>query len=89
MALLHTGSSVSMTTKEDHGCREELVFSLDICSYHASVQTHICTQKIHMQVSNGPQPCSQTLRAAYQGGTAKRSGRREQRGTISGSMAAY
>lgn len=33
MALLHTGSSVSMTTREDHGCRDELVFSLDICSY--------------------------------------------------------
>lgn len=33
MALLHTGSSVSMTTREGHGCRDELVLSLDICSY--------------------------------------------------------
>lgn len=33
MALLYTGSSVSMTTREDHGCRAELILSLDICSY--------------------------------------------------------
>lgn len=90
LALLHTGSSVSMTTRKDHGCRDELVLSLDICSYcimHVYRLTY--AHKIHMQVSNGPWPFSQSLRAAYQGSTAKRSGRREERGTIGGSMASY
>lgn len=44
--LPHSGNSVSMTTQEDHECRDEPVLSLVICSY--------CIQQTHTYMKSRP-----------------------------------
>lgn len=81
MALLHTGSSVSMTTREDHGCRDEPVLSLDICSYcivHAYRLTYAhrkCTCESVMGHGPARRLSEQLIRAVQQRGVE--GGRRE------------
>lgn len=81
MAVLYTGSSVSMTTSKDQGCRDELVLSLDICSYcimnaYRLIYAHTkYTCKSVMDHGPARRLWEQLIRAVQQGGVKE--GKRE------------